>query len=107
MTDRVDYTLTDEFDIEQTEWNDFRIARDETVLEQNLLFTVAEETSPLVGEQLTATDLSRARRKIEERVTNESGVSYVRITRFDIGNDGRVEISALIGSEEFDSTIYV
>lgn len=106
MVDRVDYYINENWDQEFTDWDDLRTVRDTDVLVQNFLLIAAENTADLVGKQITTTKLSRHKRRLEDAFTNRESVSYFSIQ--DVSVDGReLTYKLVIGSEEFEKTIYV
>lgn len=106
MTERVDYYFGEDWDIEFTEWDDIKTARDTDVLVQNFVLLAAENTSDIVGEQVTATKISRHKRKLESAFRQRNSVSYFSVR--DVSVDGReVSYRLVVGSEELEHTIFV
>lgn len=106
MTDRVDYKFNEQWDIEFTDWNDFKVAHDTDVLMQNFVLLAAENTNNLIGEQITATKLSRFRRRLEGRFRERESVNNFFIRQINV-DDRTLEYDIVVGSDEFTGKIRV
>lgn len=106
MPDRVDYYINENWDIEFTEWGDFRTATGTDSLIQNFVITAAENTNDIVGEQMTATKLSRHTRRLESSFKSKESVSYFAVNDVTV-EENKITYNLIVGSDELQATLYV
>lgn len=104
MTERVDYEIGDNLDIESTDWQDFKTVRDTDVLTQNFVLLAAGHGRDLLGEQLTATAISRFRKRLESQFREKESVDTFFVENIELdGNE--LSYSLVIGSDEYEETV--
>lgn len=103
MTEYRDYLLSEQWDMEFTGWDDFREARDERVIFQNLVIDAASQLRPYVGRTVTVTDLSRIANRLEQKYEQQEYVDSVEIVEFGY-DDGELQLDVVINSEEISGS---
>lgn len=106
MVERIDYLLTEDFDIEFTEWNDIRTVDGQRVLTQNFVLLIAENSGELIGEQLTATKLSRFRKRLESAFRDRETVDSFTVNSID-ADERTLSYDITIGSNEYEDTVLI
>lgn len=95
----IDYYITKDYDIEFTDWNDIRTVTDDGVLLQNFMLIAQEYLSPLVGDRITATKLSRVRSQVSAEYLQRPYVDSIQIREFTV-EDSELSVTVVVNSNE-------
>jgi len=104
MANRIDYYFGSDWDIEFTNWNDIRTAKDDRVLIQNFVLLASNVVRPYVGENISATDYQRIKNRLISRYEERDEVDTAQITDITI-DDGKLQIEGVINSTEFTDDV--
>lgn len=104
MPDRIDYEIDEDWDIGFTDWQDLRTVHDVDVLTQNFVLLAARESGAIIGEQLTATKLSRFRKRLESAFRDKESVDAFYVDDVFV-EDRKLEYSIVIGSDEYSDEV--
>lgn len=104
MSEKIDYYFGPDWDIEFTDWNDIRTATDDRVLIQNFVLLASSVVRPYVGENVSAADYQRMKNELIAQYEQRESVDDATINDVSI-DDGTLQISGIINSNEFNRTV--